>query len=218
MADEENIIEHAEENGDESRVEGEEVVEGDDSNVGELSESVVEGELSESVVEGEEGGEEEEEDPEIAEMKRKVKEMQEEAERIEKMHRQAEEVAGTPVSSATSDARSIYVGNVDYGATAEELQAHFQGCGTMERVTIMTDKFTGHPKGFAYMEFTEEESVQNALALNESLFRGRQLKVNAKRTNQPAFMRGGRPRRASYRGYGGYMPVRRPRRFYHPYA
>ena len=39
---------------------------------------------------------------------------------------------------------------VDYGATAEELQAHFQGCGTIERVTIMTDKFTGHPKGLAF--------------------------------------------------------------------
>ena len=57
------------------------------------------------------------------------------------------------MSSASSDARSIYVGNVDYGATAEELQAHFQGCGTMERVTIMIDKFTGHPKGFVFLFF-----------------------------------------------------------------
>lgn len=36
---------------------------------------------------------------------------------------------------------------VDYGATAEELEAHFHGCGSVNRVTILCDKFTGHPKG-----------------------------------------------------------------------
>ncbi len=39
------------------------------------------------------------------------------------------------------DSRSIYVGNVDYSCTPEELQLHFQGCGTVNRVTILTDKF-----------------------------------------------------------------------------
>jgi polyadenylate-binding protein 2 len=46
-----------------------------------------------------------------------------------------------------TDTRSIYVGNVDYGATAEELEQHFHGCGSINRVTIQCDKFTGHPKG-----------------------------------------------------------------------
>lgn len=46
-----------------------------------------------------------------------------------------------------TDTRSIYVGNVDYGATAEELEQHFHGCGSINRVTILCDKFTGHPKG-----------------------------------------------------------------------
>lgn len=36
---------------------------------------------------------------------------------------------------------------VDYGATPEEIQAHFQACGTINRVTILCDKFSGHPKG-----------------------------------------------------------------------
>lgn len=36
---------------------------------------------------------------------------------------------------------------VDYGATAEELEAHFHGCGSINRVTILCDKFSGHPKG-----------------------------------------------------------------------
>lgn len=36
---------------------------------------------------------------------------------------------------------------VDYGATAEEIEQHFHGCGSVNRVTILCDKFTGHPKG-----------------------------------------------------------------------
>jgi hypothetical protein len=42
---------------------------------------------------------------------------------------------------------SIYVGQVDYSATPEELLAHFGACGTVERVTIVCDKMTGRPKG-----------------------------------------------------------------------
>ena len=42
---------------------------------------------------------------------------------------------------------SIYVGQVDYSATPEELVSHFGACGTIERVTIVCDKMTGRPKG-----------------------------------------------------------------------
>ena len=66
---------------------------------------------------------------------------------------------------------------VDYACTPEEVQQHFQSCGTVNRVTILTDKF-GQPKGFAYVEFVEVEAVQEALALNESELHGRQLKVD----------------------------------------
>lgn len=76
------------------------------------------------------------------------------------------------------DSRSIYVGNVDYAATAEELEQHFNGCGAINRVTILCNRFDGHPKGFAYIEFSDKESVQTAMALDESLFRGRQIKVS----------------------------------------
>ena len=40
------------------------------------------------------------------------------------------------------------ISQVDYSATPEEIQGHFQACGTINRVTILCDKFTGHPKGF----------------------------------------------------------------------
>ena len=51
------------------------------------------------------------------------------------------------------DGCSIYVGQVDYSTTPEELLAHFEACGQVERVTIVCDKYTGKPKGFAYLEF-----------------------------------------------------------------
>eukprot|EP00803_Ostreobium_quekettii_P006449 evm.model.scf_1834EXC.1 EVM.evm.TU.scf_1834EXC.1 scf_1834EXC:647-3114(+) len=102
-----------------------------------------------------------------------------------------------------TDSRSVYVGNVDYGTTPEELQMHFQGCGTINRVTILTDKF-GSPKGYAYVEFLEPDAVQAALALDESDVRGRKIKVNQKRTNVPGMKKRGRGGRFGGGGRGGY--------------
>ncbi|KAL6503813.1 hypothetical protein OROGR_025736 [Orobanche gracilis] len=100
----------------------------------------------------------------------------------------------SPAEKEEIDPRSIYVGNVDCACTPEEVQQHFQSCGTVNRVTILTDKF-GQPKGFAYVEFVEVEAVQNALLLGESELHGRQLKVSAKQTNVSGMKqyRGGRP-------------------------
>ncbi len=111
-----------------------------------------------------------------------------------------------------ADARSIYVGNVDYSATAQELEAHFHGCGSINRVTILCDKFSGHPKGFAYVEFGDKDSVQTAQALDDSLFKGRQIKVNAKRSNRPGISTTDRvPRGAMRGGFGGFVPRGRGR-------
>jgi len=129
------------------------------------------------------------------------------------------------------DSRSVYVGNVDYGATAEELEQHFHGCGSIQRVTILCNKFNGSPKGFAYVEFTDKDSVDTAMALDDSLFRGRQIKVLPKRTNKPGISttnrpprgRGGfRARGSRGRGGGGFGAMRRPRyrgrgAYYSPY-
>ncbi|KAG6515429.1 hypothetical protein ZIOFF_025841 [Zingiber officinale] len=121
---------------------------------------------------------------------------------------------------------------VEYACTPEEVQQHFQSCGTVNRVTILTDKF-GQPKGFAYVEFVEAEAVQEALQLNDSELHGRQLRVAAKRTNVPGLkqFRPGRynpymaypysrpympPYYASPYGYGRFPRFRRPMR-YRPY-
>lgn len=135
-------------------------------------------------------------DPELEAIKARVKEMEEEAEKIKQMQSEVDkQMAGSTAGIATIplsieekqeiDSRSVYVGNVDYGASAEELEAHFHGCGTINRVTILCNKADGHPKGFAYIEFGAKEYVETALAMNETLFRGRQIKVMAKRTNRP---------------------------------
>ncbi|XP_052022684.1 embryonic polyadenylate-binding protein 2 [Apodemus sylvaticus] len=84
-----------------------------------------------------------------------------------------------------ADHRSVYVGNVDYGGSAAELEAYFSPCGEIHRVTILCDKFSGHPKGYAYVEFASQSSVKAAVGLDESTFRGRVIKVLPKRTNFP---------------------------------
>ncbi len=64
------------------------------------------------------------------------------------------------------DALSIYIGNVDYSATEEELRSTFIGCGEIVRVTIIKNMKTGHPKGAAFIEFTDKDGVQAAMLLN----------------------------------------------------
>lgn len=104
---------------------------------------------------------------------------------------------------ASVDQLSIYVGQVDYSATPEELLSHFEPCGTVERVTINCDKFTGAPKGFAYLEFQTEEAVENAIKLDGSSFKGRTLKVTRKRVNDPNYYYNQQMAQAQHHGGGG---------------
>ena len=115
--------------------------------------------------------------------------------------------AGPTVNSEEVDARSVYVGNLDYSATCDELQDLFKSCGAINRITILCDKMTGVSKGFAYLEFADGESVAASLLLNGQQLRGRALVVTAKRTNKPAFQRGVSRGRGRGRGRGGYGPV-----------
>ncbi|KAL0477476.1 polyadenylate-binding protein [Acrasis kona] len=170
-----------------------------------------------------ETGEVEAIDAEIEAMKRRVAEMEEEAKKINMMQNQLEkDLTSVSETKEEVDARSVYVGNVDYESVPEELQKHFESCGTINRVTILTDRFGG-PKGYAYVEFLEKEAVDEAVKLDGSTFHDRPLKVNPKRTNVPGVSmnpRGafrGRPRGRGFRarGRGGFRGRGRPE--YHPY-
>jgi len=182
------------------------LVSGGDSSALSAGDSIVDNSI------GEEPVNEDVEDPELEAIKQRVKEMEEEAEKLKVMQKEAEDqlkspLAATPASMEKPDqqeldARSVYVGNVDYSATAAELEQHFHGCGAVNRVTILCDKFSGHPKGFAYVEFADKDSVENACSLTDSLFKGRQIKVNAKRTNVVGYSSTDRGRGRGYRGRG----------------
>ncbi|XP_041256409.1 embryonic polyadenylate-binding protein 2 isoform X1 [Onychostruthus taczanowskii] len=94
---------------------------------------------------------------ELEAIKAKLREIEQEDERLKELQLEAEnhlsmssEAALFPLTTKEkmeADQRSIYVGNVDYGGTAEELESHFNSCGQINRVTILCDKFSGHPKG-----------------------------------------------------------------------
>ncbi|RMD44483.1 hypothetical protein DV735_g651, partial [Chaetothyriales sp. CBS 134920] len=131
------------------------------------------------------------EEEEIDAMKRRVAEMESEAAKLREMQSSLEAASGGDSHHSREDredvdARSIFVGNVDYGATPEEIQTHFAtGPGTINRVTILLDRFTGHPKGYAYVEFSDPSLVSQALVLNESQFRGRPLKLSEAEGRMP---------------------------------
>ena len=99
----------------------------------------------------------------------------------------------------------VYVGQVHYEITAAELETHFRGCGAVNRVTILCDKYSGNPKGYCYIEFADKESVETAMALDGSDLKGRILKVMPKRTNKPGISSTDRGRpRGRGRGRGGW--------------
>jgi polyadenylate-binding protein 2 len=87
------------------------------------------------------------EEDEIIAMKKRVQEMEAEAAKLREMQDSGPNDATMRESREDIDSRSVFVGNVDYGASPEEIQTHFQSCGSINRVTILLDKFTGHPKG-----------------------------------------------------------------------
>jgi RNA recognition motif-containing protein len=101
---------------------------------------------------------------------------------------------------------SIYVGNLSYDVTADDLTNVFADYGTVKRVNLPTDRETGRPRGFGFVEMSTDAEEQAAIdALDGAEWMGRDLKVNkAKpREDRPGGgSRGGGPSRGGG-GYGG---------------
>lgn len=77
---------------------------------------------------------------------------------------------------------NIFVGNLSYQTTQEELHAAFSAYGQVERVSIVTDRETGQPRGFAFVEMTEARDAETAISqLNGAELNGRALNVNEAR-------------------------------------
>jgi len=74
---------------------------------------------------------------------------------------------------------NIYVGNLPYSVTEDDLREAFSEFGEISTVAIITDKFSGQSKGFGFVEMPNNSEADAAIkALNESAMRGRNIKVN----------------------------------------
>jgi RNA recognition motif-containing protein len=93
----------------------------------------------------------------------------------------------------------LYVGNLSFNTTENELQELFSQAGTVQEVSLMQDKFTGKSRGFAFVTMGSDEDAQNAISkLNGQTVEGRPLTVNEARPREPRPPGGG-----GGRGYGG---------------
>ena len=94
----------------------------------------------------------------------------------------------------------LFVGNLAWAATEDDIRAHFAQFGDVTSVEVMRDKFTGRARGFAFVTMASNEHAQAAIAKTEGVdFMGRPLKVNVARPREerPAFGGGDRG------GFGG---------------
>jgi cold-inducible RNA-binding protein len=89
----------------------------------------------------------------------------------------------------------LFVGNLSFQATEEDLRELFAQSGTVESVRIVTDQFTGRPRGFGFVEMsTKEEATKAIEMLNGRLFRDRNLVVDEARPQAQRGGGGGGPR------------------------
>ena len=80
---------------------------------------------------------------------------------------------------------NIYVGNLPFSLSEEELRNLFAQYGEVVSAKVMTDKFTGRSRGFGFVEMSDQEAGQNAInALNGSEVKGRALRVDVARERQ----------------------------------
>jgi RNA recognition motif-containing protein len=99
----------------------------------------------------------------------------------------------------------LYVGNLSYDTTEDDLRGAFEAHGTVESVTVVTDKYTGKSKGFAFVEMGSRDEAQAAKSgLNGTQLGDRTIKVDEARP-RPDRGGGGRDRggRGGYGGGGG---------------
>lgn len=77
---------------------------------------------------------------------------------------------------------NIYIGNLPYGVTEDELRNMFSQYGEVTSANIITDKYSGESKGFGFVEMPKQSEAEEAIkALNGSSVKGRNIKVNQAR-------------------------------------
>ena len=88
---------------------------------------------------------------------------------------------------------NIYVGNLPYSATEDQLREAFSAFGEVSSVNLITDKFTGESKGFGFVEMSDNAAADSAIkGLNDTAMGGRNLKVNQAKPRAERSKGGGR--------------------------
>jgi RNA recognition motif-containing protein len=88
---------------------------------------------------------------------------------------------------------NIYVGNLDWGVSEDDLKTAFEEFGSVESAKIITDRYSGKSRGFGFVEMPDEAEAKAAIAaLNSKDLKGRAIKVNE-----------AKPRRDDRGGFGG---------------
>ena len=98
-----------------------------------------------------------------------------------------------------SAVKKLYVGNLPFRATDQEIQELFGQHGTVHSVALINDRETGRPRGFGFVEMDEEGAQKAMQALDGHEMQGRPLRVNEAQERQPRGGGGG----GGYRGGGG---------------
>lgn len=93
---------------------------------------------------------------------------------------------------------NIYIGNLSFDTTEDQLRQAFEGFGEVSTVNIISDRYSGKPRGFAFVEMSEKDDAVAAIGgLNGQELNGRTLNVNEAKPRQEGGNRGGS--RSSYR-------------------
>ena len=102
--------------------------------------------------------------------------------------------------------KNIFVGNLDFGATEASIRTLFETHGTVERVSLITDRDTGRSRGFGFVEMPDDGEAERAIAaMNGATVGGRQINVNEARPREEG---GGGGRGFGGGGGGGGRPPR----------
>ncbi len=103
----------------------------------------------------------------------------------------------------------LFVGNLAYGVTEDEVRELFSAAGTVSQVRVPTDRETGKPRGFAFVDFGDRPEAEEAIRrFNQQVFRERPLVVNEARAREsrPAGQAPVRPRPAPRPSWSGSPP------------
>jgi RNA recognition motif-containing protein len=108
--------------------------------------------------------------------------------------------------------KKIFVGNLSFGATEDSVRSMFEAYGTVDRVSIVTDRDSGQPRGFGFVEMASNSEADNAISeLNGRELDGRALNINEARPKEDRGFGGGGG--GGNRRGGGFGGQRRGNRY-----